>query len=425
MDLSGGSQEAPVLRWTAENLASSTPSRKNGVPEKEEQTGRFDASNYARNVVRALYNDHNAEENTRAQILACYYIQLFYMFRSLAAEDWKVVAVGASFLACKVVDMPRRMRGLLRAWNQHRVSNGEPELGEEEQRKMTERILKVEFLLLRILRFDFDVQLPIEFLEPLASKLLVCLSQHEAFKKQCGNRPATEVASNLKQEVLQTAERFTMDCFMGVAPLLAPPKVVAAGAVVLTTKYLRREMQMPELIKMMHSLDEGLASEDIKKVIEEIMNVFRTKSQAEKQKAANPPSAANLQQTAANPTPAANLQQQAANPPSAAAPSAKEQTSASAPATNAASDEKKTAAPIAAVAAPAAVPGDSGTGSHKQSLAGGGGGPCMPAAAPPTSSGIPSDSKPQEPREGPSTASQITKNRAARRPQPYASGSAC
>lgn len=285
MDLGeGGQMECTTLRWTAEDLAKRTPSRKSDIVEKEEQTGRFHACNYARNIVRTLYNDNS----TKPQILACYYVQIFYMFRSLRHEDSKVVAVSAAFLACKVVDLPRRMRGLLRAWNQYRVQNGEPELGEDEQRRVTERILKIEFLLLRILRFDFDVQLPTEFLEPLATNLLVRLSQHDAFRNACtaAGKVAVQEANDLKKGILDTAERFTMDCFMGVAPLIAPPRVVAAGAVVLTTKYLRREMQMPDLISMMHAHDEALKEVDVRNVIEEIMNVFKTKAMVEKQQKA-------------------------------------------------------------------------------------------------------------------------------------------
>ncbi|CAE8672189.1 unnamed protein product [Polarella glacialis] len=96
---------AHTLRWTPEVLEKKTPSRISGISEKDERTERFIACDYARNVIRTLYTagDKNQEsESTRVQILACYYVQLFFMFRSLKQEDPKVVAVGATFLACKV-----------------------------------------------------------------------------------------------------------------------------------------------------------------------------------------------------------------------------------------------------------------------------------------------------------------------------------
>lgn len=409
----GGQFFCTTLRWTAEDLAKRTPSRKSDIVEKEEQTGRFHACNYARNIVRTLYNDNS----TQPQILACYYIQIFYMFRSLRHEDWKVVAVSAAFLACKVVDLPRRMRGLLRAWNQYRVQNGEPELGEDEQRRVTERILKIEFLLLRILRFDFDVQLPTEFLEPLAGNLLVRLSQHDAFRNACtaAGKVAVQEANNLKKEILQTAERFTMDCFMGVAPLIAPPRVVAAGAVVLTTKYLRREMQMPDLISMMHAYDEALKEVDVRNVIEEIMNVFKTKAMVEKQQKAGQGGAAAA--PAAVPAAKATMHSSGGTAPASMTPAASAAAAAKASvAGNAGAVQQADAGPRAHASG----------GLHTASSA--------PPAVPSNTATVASESRPPgqeklvEARAGPpggasqsgvEPASSVATNRSSRRSQPY------
>eukprot|EP00931_Biecheleriopsis_adriatica_P039343 TRINITY_DN22501_c0_g1_i2.p1 TRINITY_DN22501_c0_g1~~TRINITY_DN22501_c0_g1_i2.p1 ORF type:complete len:413 (-),score=107.49 TRINITY_DN22501_c0_g1_i2:8-1246(-) len=406
------SEAAPHLQWTAEALATSTPSRKCGIPEKVEQKERFFACDYARNLIRQLYSDKKSEsESTEPQIFACYYIQLFFMFRSLQDEDWKIVAVGSAFLACKVVDMPRRMRALLRAWNQHRVANGEPELGEEEQKKMTDRILKIEFLLLRILRFDFRRQTPINELESLARSLLVVLSNNETFKAACKGKPAVQEASNLQQEILTTAERFTMDSFMGIAPLLAKPKVLAAGAIVLTTKYCRREMQLPELIKLMNELDDGLQADEVKRVIEEIMNVFRTKAVAEKekQKAAAPAAAT----SAAVPGPAKAPAVTVAAPAAAPSTAAQKTVQTAAPAVSAVADRQTGES---AASKPAAATCSTSVVAAAPAATVGAGGPATPSSAPPTlpASGMAIASEPHEPGQP-----DVTPNRVSRRSHPY------
>merc|ERR1740123_1626865 len=155
----------------------------------------------ARDLVRNLFNINTEKTHeelcNKAQVLACYYLQLFYMFHSLQQEDSWLVAIASAFLACKVVDVPRRMRGLLRALNQQRVQRGDAEFGEEEQRKTCEQILRIEFQLVRIVRFDFDLALPLEELIGLSECLLVALTQSDAFKSACAGKPPTQEAQAL------------------------------------------------------------------------------------------------------------------------------------------------------------------------------------------------------------------------------------
>lgn len=282
------------LRWPHEELAS-TPSRAAGVAEKDERVARFMACETARDLVRNLFNINTEKTHeelcNKAQVLACYYLQLFYMFQSLQQEDSRLVAIASAFLACKVVDVPRRMRGLLRALNQQRVQCGEAEFGEEEQRRTCEQILKIEFQLVRIVRFDFDLALPLEELVGLSERLLVALTQSNAFKSACDGKPPIQEAQALRPELLRVAERFTHDSFMGLAPLLAPPRFIAAGALAIATRYIRREMVMPELLKLLHAADSSLNEREMKHVIEEILNVFRTKSARDSPATAGPAAA--------------------------------------------------------------------------------------------------------------------------------------
>lgn len=274
------SPENPDLRWSVEEIEA-TPSRGDGVLERDERVERFLACEYARNLIRQVFNNDRQQEDNcnRVQILACYYLQLFFMFQSLRKEDAKTVAVAGTFLACKVVDLPRKMRGILRALNQLRVQGNVAELGEDEQKRLCDRVLKIESALLRIIRFDFDLSLPLEPLAGLTEALLVQLTCCRVFIAACRGQPQQE-AQALRQELLRVAERFVLDSFMGFAPLLAHPRVVAAGALAIATKYMRREMNSAELCRLLAAADATLVETDVKRVVDEILNVFRSKHHA-------------------------------------------------------------------------------------------------------------------------------------------------
>eukprot|EP00927_Polykrikos_kofoidii_P049728 TRINITY_DN43747_c0_g1_i1.p1 TRINITY_DN43747_c0_g1~~TRINITY_DN43747_c0_g1_i1.p1 ORF type:complete len:531 (-),score=104.27 TRINITY_DN43747_c0_g1_i1:47-1639(-) len=271
------------FRWLVTDIAA-TPSRSDGVAEKEERAERFAACHLARGIVRGLFSDcgdHKLDEVCKsAQCLACYYLQLFFMFRSLRQEDPKVVAVATAFLACKVVDMPRRMRDVLRTNNQLRVSSGEAELGEEEQRLLREKVIQLESYMLRMIRFEFDlsVRLKPEEIVALAEALLVRVASSAAFQKECANQPAASVANALRPKLLQLAVMFLHDAFMGFSPVLFPPRVLAASALAFAVRYVRREMSFEELARLTEAVDCSLSQAQVTSAIQEIMNVFRAKT---------------------------------------------------------------------------------------------------------------------------------------------------
>mmetsp|Transcript_135267 Transcript_135267/g.432437 ORF Transcript_135267/g.432437 Transcript_135267/m.432437 type:complete len:153 (+) Transcript_135267:61-519(+) len=113
----------------------------------------------------------------------------------------------------------------------------------------------------------------------LSEALLVQLTRCEVFKNACKNTPQQE-ASELRKELLRVSENFVLDSFMGFAPLLAQPRVIAAGALAIATRYIRREMAIPELCGLLNNADASLPAEKVRHVVDEILNVFRTKSLA-------------------------------------------------------------------------------------------------------------------------------------------------
>eukprot|EP00929_Paragymnodinium_shiwhaense_P103227 TRINITY_DN66564_c0_g1_i1.p1 TRINITY_DN66564_c0_g1~~TRINITY_DN66564_c0_g1_i1.p1 ORF type:complete len:450 (-),score=67.55 TRINITY_DN66564_c0_g1_i1:177-1526(-) len=311
-----------LLRWTTKSIVD-TPSRRDGIDEKTERAERFVACHFARGIIRLLFSDSSDQKHDElsksAQCLACYYLQVFYMFRSLRQEDSKVVAVAAAFLACKVVDSPRRMRDVLRSNNQMRAQKQEPELGEDEQRSLRERVLKLEIILLRIIRFDFDLVVRIDAtdLDKMMEGLLCRVTNSEAFKTACKGRPPGVDANALRPNLLTISVNFFLDASMGFSPLLFPPRVIGAGALAFGLRYLRREMSFGELAGHLEAADGTVEKGEVESAIQEIMNVFRTKTSCEKEGprpslAATPPpgqpaagtAAAQIRQNTAAATPA-------------------------------------------------------------------------------------------------------------------------
>lgn len=271
-----------ALRFSPEEVAG-TPSRSDGITEKVERAERFEACELARRIVRHLLSSDDKElDDTRGkvQVLACYYLQLFFMSRSLREESTTVVAVAAAFLACKVGDAPKRIRDVLRAHGGARKP-GEAELGEEELKVLRDRIPKVELRLLQIIRFNFDIALPLEEIDDLSERLLVKLAQSSTFVRVCGGKHPVAEANAMKPKLLQTAQSFANDSFCGFAPLLVPPRVLAAGALVVAVRYIKREITMDELYGLLEAADGSLDRPQLERAVDEIFHVYRTKSEAQ------------------------------------------------------------------------------------------------------------------------------------------------
>jgi len=241
---------------------------------------RFGGCEFARAVVHSLYTEKDRTGICgRLQALACYYVQLFYMARSLRHEDVRVVAVAGAFLACKVCEVPRRMRDVLRSHNNVRIKSGRPELDEDEQRALRERVLKVELLLLRIMRFEVELfVVPWEELDVMADQLLARLAVSATFREACVSRQPVEEANNLKPKLLQVAKSFMQDAYMGLGPLRVQPRVVAAGALAVAVRYIRREMNADDVARLLELVDVSLEKIPVGIATDEIFNVYKAKN---------------------------------------------------------------------------------------------------------------------------------------------------
>lgn len=287
-----------ALRWTAEAVSKDTPSRLAGIPEDQERAVRFETCEYARLTVRELARgagnlEHEGDTamQSRVQMLACFYVQIFYQFTSVLQEDIKVVALAAALCACKMGDIPRKMRDLLRTHNFLRTRNGELELGDEEVKALEKRIVKTEFVILRVVCFHVDIGLPINHIDRLMDRILTGLSQNKtwtALAAKEGVSP-TAFAMQKKSELVLVAKAFLADQFTGVTPLLCPTILCSASAALMAIRYKLRGISKDEIMEVLlkdpqiiREAQKGAVNvrDLLESAIQETLHIFKVKTYA-------------------------------------------------------------------------------------------------------------------------------------------------
>jgi len=255
----------------------------------------------ARPVVKKLFcvpeaRPFNNQELDFSQVLllSCNYIQQYFNPENDIGprEDPDVVALSCVFLACKVAEMPRRIKNVIRAHNQVLQEEKRPELSDEKQTRLVDRMLKVEFILLRISAFHFDAMLPLQYIDEQLDRLLVGLFGTPEFVAAYPHD-----RKYLRKQLHNTTMRFCVDAYCGNPELSKCVETLSLGAMVFASHYVLRSKianlpkvnaameKMPDVVQFM--VKEELTKEQdakVKHAIEGIMKVFKAKSSAPKKK---------------------------------------------------------------------------------------------------------------------------------------------
>ncbi|CAE8607048.1 unnamed protein product [Polarella glacialis] len=246
----------PPRGWSAEEFARSTPSRVDGVSERDERSQRMLISERARDVVRGLLGHGTSVSpaieltRLRAQGLACYYVQLFYMSVSLTREDCDVVALAASLSALKSLNIICFADEVLRVFNEQQLASGEPELvaSEEVARSPEEQILEVEARMAKLSpagagQCAHRPSLPLDSVDFFVEDLVLRLPSSQAFSSCCHSRqPADKAAQKLAPQLKELARCFAVDAMLGLAPIMQRPEVVARTVAALAVRYLLQQL---------------------------------------------------------------------------------------------------------------------------------------------------------------------------------------
>ncbi|CAK8999251.1 Hypothetical protein (Fragment) [Durusdinium trenchii] len=179
------------------------------------------------------------QDELQARLMTAHYIQLYYKKENqqqvTEKETPQVVALSCIFLACKVLDFPKRMKMLIRAYNQVLAEKKDPELSDQQQSKMVDKILKLEFHLLRISCFLFDVQMPSQFLEEKLNRFCDAVFSYPEFEKAYPYE-----RKQLRKVMFTTASRFAVDAYCGNPELSRDMDVLTTASIVFASRYILR-----------------------------------------------------------------------------------------------------------------------------------------------------------------------------------------
>jgi len=282
----------PPLMWSKEQL-NDTPSIKDGFTDQDEKIERYQSCVLVRDLIRDVFKSKDGDNTfLHVQILGCYYLQLFFMFQSMKNFDARgAVAIAAARLACKMYDEKPRGGTMYLELERQRVSRGEGSLSEEEKKDMRHQASEIEVFMLRLTKFETDIALPCDELDELVEKALVKLScASDTFKKECGEKSPVAEANALRPRVITSSKQFLGDGFMGLLPLRFTRRCASWSAILFALRYAVRKIPMREMSLMMEQCaDDGIDHTMIEAGFQEIISVFKAKSQAERKAKAPQP----------------------------------------------------------------------------------------------------------------------------------------
>lgn len=280
----------PPLQWSKEQLAN-TPSIQDGFSAADEGIERYLSCIMVRDLIREVFKAKECD-SLHVQILGCYYLQLFYMFQSMKNFDARgAVAIAAARLACKMYDEKPRGGTMYLELERQRIQRGQGSLSEEEKKDLRQQASEIEIFLLRLTKFETDIALPCDEMEELVEKTLVKLScESQTFKKECGDKSPVAEAQNLRAGIVRSSRQFLGDSFMGLLPLRFSRRCASWSAILFALRYAVRKIPMPELLGIMEqaNADDGIhriTRESCEAGFQEIITVFKIKSQAAKREA--------------------------------------------------------------------------------------------------------------------------------------------
>lgn len=223
--------------------------------------------------------DASVDLKMRAQVSACYLVQVFFLSSSLTIEDHGATAIAAASAAVKEIGMQCNDEDVMKLWSSRHAAVQETKLATASdaeivtQISLLEQRLLLESRLLQLCHLD----------EPLE-----CLAAHMR-KSLFESKAAGEHALNMSDtELKQKAQRLILDGFQGSGSLSLSPQAMVGGALVMASKLICGRSSVgftseDELVSLLCANSTYvLTHSEIKSAVSEIAKVYRAwKSQAE------------------------------------------------------------------------------------------------------------------------------------------------
>jgi len=243
-----------------------SPSAKEGMDPGEEDLERYIGCLWVDRLLRSM-----GEFNERTKINACahYYFHAFFNYRSFRMQDKGVVSLASVFLACKVLENPRKMRDLLRCY-QAEISKAHPgiDLTEKEQFELREEITRIESFLLRVLSFDFAP--PVQSFDKL----------EELWQMMCKSRASVwsgETDCSWQKAIIACARSFMCDAYRGLAVHWYRQETLAHACLRIACYYQKNAFRAVKVLiyHWTEIFPDMPAVEDLEKVKTDIFQIYR------------------------------------------------------------------------------------------------------------------------------------------------------
>ncbi|KAM0871094.1 hypothetical protein ACQ4PT_039613 [Festuca glaucescens] len=257
--------------FTREELEKFSPSRKDGITESKESEIRHLCCSFIRDVGIRL---KIPQMTIATAIMFCH---RFYLHQSLAKNGWQTIATVCVFLASKVEDTPCPLDLVTRVAYETMYRKDLSTARRIHQKDLFEKhkslILIGERLLLKTIRFDFNIQHPYRPLLDAMKKLGIT-----------------------QKEVKQVAWNFVNDWLKTTLCLQYKPQYIAAGSLYLAAKLHDVKLPLHGTHVWWHQFD--IAPKPLEAVIQHMMELVGLKKmllvRASPEKRKEAPSEANL-----------------------------------------------------------------------------------------------------------------------------------
>jgi len=256
-------------KYTAEELAKQTPSRKSGISLEDEKRRRVKASGF---IIKMGSGSPLQLQMKPVLATARIMLQRFFVRQSFKEWDEKVIAAACIFLAAKSEDRPRKLHDVVQAYHKAKTQSLSGTVSRVEHLDpkgrdfflLKESLLTHERVILQTISFDLTIKHPYHTMIKMCKELKE-IQDFGELGPQKGARRLAQVAFNFSNDSMTTTLSLQHD-----------PLIIAAGCIYLAYTYLKLPItESREMEKTNFGASVRSQREHIRDVAIQIIDVYR------------------------------------------------------------------------------------------------------------------------------------------------------
>ena len=167
MGPSGSGSIPPGLNYNPMHLDAAM--NKISVSTSEDSWLRYKRARFLKKLCSYLISTDVYHEETylRVESVGLYFMQLYFVHKPQLQMDGQkchIPCLACLFLACKVNDVVKKMRDMIKAYGSYLSHAEGRELTGQEAEQIRENVCVAEAFLIKSIAFNFDVQLPLDYI---------------------------------------------------------------------------------------------------------------------------------------------------------------------------------------------------------------------------------------------------------------------